>query len=464
MLRDAKTGNLMRTRIIFLAVLIVILLADRAYACSCVPRMPPCEAYKETPAIFIALVTDIDLPSKDTNKSPYAYLSIEQAFKGINETKIKMWQGSGSGDCSFVFEKGERYLIYAGYSDETKQFHTNICTRSRPLAYAAEDLDYLRGLPSSNQGTRLSGTVVKYDYEEIGSPSIPELISGVKVIAEGENGQRFEAITNNEGFYKMVDLPSGRYKVRAEIPPYLSLTRDNQDIVEVPSKGCATADFLTRTDGRISGMLLDAQGRVMPETDVDLIPFELADKVGDRRIGRYKKTDEAGRFEFTELKPGRYLLGVNIRSEPDGDNPFRRTYFPGVSNVAEARVIVLSKGEKLKGYDLRLPPHLPVRIIRGVFVWQNGKPVTKALLTLKDTAELTGGQSLDFAEVDSQGRFSLKALEGTEAWVHGSVMIPVESGLDVMVAEPVRVVANSSLRPIKLIVSRKSGGGVKIIR
>lgn len=454
----------MRIRILFLAVLMLVLYADRANACSCARRMPPCEAYKETPAIFIALVTDIDPSSKNTNELPYAHLSIEQAYKGINEAKIKMWQGSGGGDCSFVFKKGERYLIYAWYSDETKQFHTNICTRSRPLAYAAEDLDYLRGLPRSNQGTRLSGTVVKYDYEEIGSPSIPELISGIKVIAERENGQHFEAITNNEGFYKMVDLPPGRYKVRAEIPSYLSLEGENQNIVELPSKGCATADFLTRTDGRISGVLLDAQGQIVPETDVDLIPFELAGKVGDRRIGRYEKTDKAGRFEFTELKLGRYLLGVNIRSQPNGDNPFRRTYFPGVSNIAEAKVIVLGKGEKLKGYELRLPPRLPVRAIIGVFVWPNGKPVTKGMMTLKDTAESTGGQSLDFANVDSQGRFSLKALEGTEAWVHGFVMIPVESGLDVMVAKPVRIVANSSLRPIKLIASRKTGGGVKIIR
>jgi hypothetical protein len=89
--------------------------------------------------------------------------------------------------------------------------------------------------------------------------------------------------------------------------------------------------------------------------------------------------------------------------------------------------------------------------------------VTKALLELKDSAELKAGGSLDFAEVDSQGRFSLKALEGKEVWVHGSVMIRVESGLDVMVAEPVRVKPNSKPGPIRLIVSRKTDGGVRII-
>jgi phosphatidate phosphatase APP1 len=116
-----------------------------------------------------------------------------------------MYQGTGSGDCSFVFETGRRYLLYAYYSAETKQFHTNICTRSAAIEYAAEDLWYLRGLPASNEGNNLTGLIVNYDYVEDGIPSIPDLIANVKVIATAD-GKRFEAVTNNEGFYKMLNL------------------------------------------------------------------------------------------------------------------------------------------------------------------------------------------------------------------------------------------------------------------
>lgn len=462
-----RPKRLMRLRVILLPVFLLLLLAGRASACSCMARLPPCEAYKETPAIFIALVTDIDPRSKEAKEPPYAHLSIERAFKGITETKIKMYQGTASGDCSVRFEQGRRYLIYAAYDDESKQFYTNSCTRSIDLEYAAEDLDYLEGLPDSNQGSRLSGVVVKYDYVDSESPSIPELISGITVFAERENGQRFQAITNNEGFYKMVDLPPGQYELDAKLPSYLIADSDKPNIVVVPKVGCATVVFYARTDGRISGVLLDAQGRVASGTYVELIPFELSAKLGNLAkrpfLGRVEETDNDGRFVFTELKPGRYLLGVNMLREPDGKNPFRRTFFPGVPNVAEAGVITLGKGEKLKGYELRMPPRLRVREIQGVVVWPDGRPVAKAHLDLKDTSQRTGGRSLAFAQSDDRGRFTLKALEGQEAWVHFGILVPVKRGLDVMEGTPVRVVTNSKQRSIRLVISRKGPGGVEIV-
>ena len=450
----------MMARIFVLLLLVLVPVADRVNACSCAPASSSCDEYKAAPAVFITLVTDIDPVVKGRPEMPYVHLVVEHAFKGITETKLKMRQGSSGGDCSFVFEKQERYLIYAWYDNETKQLHTNICTRSRPLKYAADDLDYLRGIGGPSRGTRLSGSVIRYDYQEIGRSSTPELMSGVKVMADGGNNRHFEAVTNSEGFYRMLNLPPGRYRVTAEIPSYLSLAYDKEVAVEVVKDGCASADFFTRTDGRISGVLFDNRGRVTPDIDVDLIPFELADRLGDRGIGRFKKTDAAGRFEFTELTPGRYLIGVNIRQEPEGDNPFRRIFYPGVSSVSQAKVIVLGTGEKLKGYDFRLPPPLPVQTISGVFVWPDGTPVTRGLITLKDEA----GGSLDFAEPDSQGRFTLKAINGTKGSVYGSVMVRVESGLDVIEANPVRVISNSNVGPIKLIASRKAKGGVTIIR
>jgi hypothetical protein len=448
-------------------VFLFLLLVDHANACSCMRPLPPCEAYKKTPAIFIALVTEIDPSVKESKGPTYAHLSIERSFKGIYETKIKMFQGTASGDCSIKFEQGKRYLIYASHDDATGQFYTSFCTRTSPIEYAGEDLDYLQGLPTSNEANRLSGMVIKYDYEDSEIPSIPELMSGVTVFAEREDGRRYEATTNNEGFYKMVDLWPGRYKLDAKLPSYLISDTDKASIVEVPKAGCATAGFLLRTDGHISGVLLDAQGRAASGTYVELIPFELTAKLEALRtgpfMGRVEETNSDGRFEFVKLKPGRYLLGVNVLRTPDGKNPFRRTFFPGVPDAAEAKIITLEKGQKLTGIDLRMPPRLPMREIRGVVVWKNGSPVIKALIILKDTPASTGGQSLAFAEPDAQGRFTLQTLEGPDAWVHASVMIPVKHGLDVMEARPVKVEAHSKRRFIRLVVSRKGPGGVEIL-
>lgn len=160
---------------------------------------------------------------------------------------------------------------------------------------------------------------------------------------------------------------------------------------------------------------------------------------------------------------GRYLLGVNMIRNPDGKSPFRRTFFPGVANLSEARVITLGKGEKLKGHELRMPPRLRVREIHGVVMWPDGRPVAKAHLDLKDTSQRSGGRSLASAQSDDRGRFTLKTLEGQEAWLHFGVLVPVPRGLDVMEGTPVRVFTNSKQRSLRLVISRKGPGGVEIL-
>ncbi len=459
----------MKTRIVFLSALFILLATDQALGCSCLPPRPPCEAYRETPAIFTALVTDIDPPAKDWYDRGYAHLSVERAFKGISETKIRMSQGTASGDCSVVFEKGTRYLIYAWYNDESKRFHTNSCTRSMPLEYAAEDLDYLEGLPDSNQGTRLSGIVIKTDYYDGGALPIPELISGVRVVAQREDGQRFEAITNKDGFYKILNLPPGRYRVVATLPSFLVHDSDKPDLVGVPSSGCATNTFYARTDGRLSGVLLDDRGQPAAGALVELLPLELSDKLEDLRalrpfIGRVEETDAKGRFEFSELKQGRYVLGVNMIRTPDARSPFQRTFFPGVQTEKNAAVISLGRGEKLEGYELRVSPRLPVREIKGIVVGANGKPIAKAFLSLQDSPSIRDGRTLISTETDARGHFTLKVLEGLEGWVHGSVFINVKHGIDVMSSNPIKVVANVRQPFLKLVVSGKPRRGVEILQ
>lgn len=453
-----------------LAVLVCALaFAPSAVACSCI-GMPPCDAFKETPAVFIATVTemtaetvrDVGRPGGKPYQVSYVRLSVGQSFKGVAEKEVRMRQGTGGGDCSFVFEKGETYLLYASYDAEGGLYHTDICTRSRPVAYAADDLDYLRGLPGSATTTRLSGMLVRVDYT-VGPGQPPGLLSGIKVVAEDTQGRRFEAATDANGFYKFTGLPPGRYKVRPELPSHLSLAYGGEGEVELTAGGCVAADFLTRTDGRISGIILDSEGRPVADANVDLVPSEFAGSVNDRKVGRFKQTDREGRFEFTELTAGVYVLGVNIRQPPTGDMPFPRTYYPGTGDAASAKTFKLGTGEKLSDLVLRLPPRLPVRAIEGVLVWPDGKPVTRALVVFKDTPEPTGGEQFGSAGVDVRGRFSINALEGQEGWLHSNVLVTVKDGLDAHVSEPLKVVAGAGRKPVRLTVGKKTGGGLRII-
>lgn len=255
------TFKLRRTLSALALLVCALALAPEAAACSCL-RATPCAAFGESDAVFVATVTDITTGTVKPNpnsgeqpyEDPYARLSVVEMFKGDPGKEVRVRQGTGGGDCSFFFEKGETYLLYASYDAEDRQYPTDICTRSRPVAYAADDLDYLRGLPGSDKETRLSGTLVRLDYSD-GPDKPPVMLPGIKVVVEDSQGRRSEATTDANGFYKFKGLAPGRYKVRAELPGHLSLAYGNEE-VELAAGGCAVAGqkpirlvVMKKTDG-----------------------------------------------------------------------------------------------------------------------------------------------------------------------------------------------------------------------
>jgi hypothetical protein len=436
------------------------------YACSCVAGISPCEALKNTPHVFIGRVVDISNSSSSQEDPELLTFEVEQSFKGLQSRKVKMWQGTGSGDCSLVFDMGERYLIYANYDNETKLYSTGLCTRSSAVKYASEDLDYLRGLPSSASKNRISGIVVRYDYDydPDSTPEDPELIAGIKIVIADQYGKRLETVTDTDGYYKFIGIPAGKYRIDPVLPQYLTLERSDSKAIDMSSKGCISVNFFTRTNGKIKGVVLDDEKRPVPDIYVDILPVELADKIGDPKYGSYKKSDVNGNFEFNELKKGRYYIGVNIRRNPEGDTPFPRTFYPNASNIGEAEVIDLHRGENLEGYKIQLPKRLKVRQIEGSLTWPDGKPVVKGMITLKDSPDREDGQSIAFENTDSSGNFSIIALEGIEAWIHASSFVEVKDGLQVFEADPVKVKVQSGIAPVRLVLSRRGKGGLTYIQ
>lgn len=75
-------------------------------------------------------------------------LQVNTAWKGSVARETVVYTGSGGGDCGYSFQQGVEYLVYAssvraGTSPQvfpTNAFVTNICSRTRPLSEASDDL------------------------------------------------------------------------------------------------------------------------------------------------------------------------------------------------------------------------------------------------------------------------------------------------------------------------------------
>ena len=341
---------------------------DALASCPIMQPGPPCVEYWRTDAVFIGVANRVVNIPNNTGLSigPYlrttVYFTIEEAFKGIGGTGIVL----DLDYCGHSFKEGERYLVYARRNPNSQQLDVRAGnTRTRPLSEAAEDLQYIRGLASEEPGSRVFGKVTQYTFnikKTLYDPFDAESVQNIKVILEGNNSRQ-EVITDSQGKYEFRRLPKGIYRVRAELPTYL---RYEEQKIRVDGLRCVPLDISARRKGEIAGRVFDSTGETLIHVPVSLVPADasheeiFAEPKNEEVVWPFSLTTLEGRFWFSQLPPGRYLLIINRteyeRSRGRQREPaLPRFFYPGVSDVVGATVIVVGNEDERREYDFHLP-------------------------------------------------------------------------------------------------------------
>ncbi len=344
---------------------------------------PPCQAYWNANAIFVGLATDVSVVPLDIGDGQRGYqqrrfrFSVEEAFRGVQGRTIEVLTGMGGGDCGYDFKVGERYFIYAGRSPKNNVLYVSICDRTLPLDKATDDLEYARGLLKSGgvqAGASIYGFVIRNTRSSYADYGRREGMAGVRVTIEG-NGKQYDVVTGGDGRFQKDKLPAGSYKVRAELPDNLSKVAEKQ--VVVAEGRCAGAAFVTTSLGSAKGRLLTDEGEPASKLDVKLIPADTEGKEEEwrgREISSY--TDKDGRYIFSQIPSGQYVVVVNYKGQPGQfDPPYPRTYLPGTSDPSQATVLTIAEGQEIEAVDFRLPPKLIERTIEGIVEWPTEAPL-----------------------------------------------------------------------------------------
>jgi hypothetical protein len=275
----------------------------------------------------------------------------------------------------------------------------------------------------------------------------------VKIFIKGEN-QTFEAVTNDAGRYKITGLPPGSYEAFPELPANLGATssHDVEDrfggysghgTVTLSDRACAKLDFTARFNGVVSGRVTDVKGEPVKDVRLNLVPV---DNPGNESS---VQSDEEGNYEFHLVQPGKYLLGLNLTWVPNKDNPYPRTFYPGAKDKAGAALIVVGEAEKLRGYDLTLPPRVIDRELKIAVVWPDGRPAVGADVTYKMEAEEV---SLGETETtDEKGMVTIRLFDN-----HSYIIFAqAEPNLDKYVhAEPIRILGAKKMKPLRFVLSK----------
>jgi hypothetical protein len=224
-----------------------------------------------------------------------------------------------------------------------------------------------------------------------------EGVPGTKVRVLDRHSSVLEAVTDSSGLYRSTGLADGDYRVEFSKDGYsdnTSMTSPLQQVMLAGGYLHASGDVPARQDallqpwGGLRGRVVDEDGKPAAKVRVRIEP---AGETNER-------TDENGEFAFEGLAPGSYKLvakpeaktriedGVQVGAVP--------TYYPSVTDPADAAPIAMSWGATVSGIVIRLKS-VPVHRVAGVVLNVAGEPVTHATVKLLGRAgpaqKLLGG-------------------------------------------------------------------------
>jgi hypothetical protein len=115
---------------------------EEVLRCSCLPQPPVAEALQDASAVFRGVVRHVAEERLDTGRPSGRRVTFEvsRTWKGAVGEVITVGTGTSSADCGYDFEVGREYVVYAHGDD---QLSTSICTRTRTVGAATEDLRLL---------------------------------------------------------------------------------------------------------------------------------------------------------------------------------------------------------------------------------------------------------------------------------------------------------------------------------
>ncbi len=265
----------------------------RLSACSCETISPPCEAYWQSPLVFLGTVIEKEPAPRGHFKNSISTIRmhVDHSYKGVLESSITLID---DGMCSGPdFQVGEQYLMYTHQIDKD-QIAARGCTRSRHVRFAQEDLQYLDGLDLAAHTAAIFGRVGSWPD----GPGNKFWQPGAIVRLQGDGGAR-TSVADADGRYSFAGLQPGKYTVTSEQAGYHMPGHDDGSYaVTVEGRGCAEIEVTLQRDrpGVVAGRLYRSDG-TPAGAGIDL---QLLRPNGDQYDvdGDFVRTDDQGRMPF----------------------------------------------------------------------------------------------------------------------------------------------------------------------
>jgi len=427
-----------RLFLLIFATTFLLSISKGAIACTCGPQPTVLEAFEGHDEVVIVRVLSVEKVEGKEDRYVHgirsATMIVEKVFKGNLKVRDEIVFGQGGGgDCIWTYAEesvGHQYLFYLDRpeklsrdeflpSKEPGAWFAFGCGRSGGLAGAADDLLYLENLKKVRGKTRISGTLDSWQNPDLD-------VAGKKVKIIGAK-KTYETKTNKDGVFEIYDLPPGKYFIEPEMPagwridasslrysssvvgndigrPELKTLR--QVAVMLQPKKHASVDISFEVENFLRGRVLGPKGRPLEGICLMLLRSE------QDKFEPYGCTDGQGRFEISSIPAGDYVLVANRDDKPSQHEPFRRIFYPGVSERERAAVIRVAPGETVEDINMVIPKLEETITVKGVLLYSDGNPVVEHGVNFEVTKTNDKVRGDARAKTDSTGHFTLRILKG----------------------------------------------------
>ena len=247
---------------------------------------------------------------------------VEEPFDGAPMRRETVY-GSGTTN-DFHFKVGERYLVY-GWLEKNGKIRTARCTRTAPVSDAAEDIRFLRSLPTQHGG-EIFGLV------RFVSPG-PQIGTVAGTITESGADSEHKSRVSGSGVYELSGLAPGDY--RETFIPDGARTEYVTLKIRIPVNGSCAESGVRVGNVPVSGRVIDGAEKPVSGTDVFL--FYALDGHYDPDVFLRTRTDTFGKFSFPRVEAAKFILAA----QPENS---AMTFFPNTRESSKADVIEIREG------------------------------------------------------------------------------------------------------------------------
>ncbi|MGB0036733.1 MAG: hypothetical protein WBP79_14780 [Candidatus Acidiferrales bacterium] len=370
-------------RAILLLLLLPFARPAAAWACICSKTAPAlCQGLPKDGIVFLGTVTEAETLPLAPYEQPAAratrfHFHVDERFAGADAADLDIFSGGDDGDCSYRFRKGAQYLVFTHQANDGRLFAT-ICGGTRFATEARAMLPQLRAMRSSGRVASVFGIIRRGDSPFLASADDPPGASDNPIphvaLKLRSRDDRFNTTTDSDGAYSFYDVHPGEYTITAILPTRTELEEKSAvgelPILKLPAGACYEFNIIALPTGHIQGSVLGPDGKSLRIAALELYR---AGRYDNSRPGLWGFQGAKGVFDFDHVGAGEYVLVYNRPNRRDPNSPFPRAFYPGVSEIAEAKSIELKDGQQLSGVSFKVRNGFPTKQLRVRLKWEGAK-------------------------------------------------------------------------------------------